>query len=59
MNRRVSDEKDDEVEWSSKESDDEFDPSDSDDDVKKKSFMAKKAPPKRKAPAGRGRGTVL
>merc|ERR1712083_850060 len=37
-------------------SDDEFDPNDSDDDVKKKGFMAKKAPPKRKAPAGRGRG---
>jgi len=41
---------------SSEESDDEFDPNDSDDDVKKKGFMAKKAPPKRKAPAGRGRG---
>jgi len=36
---------------SSEESDDEFDPNDSDDDVKK----AKKAPSKRKAPAGRGR----
>ena len=41
---------------SSEESDDEFDPNDSDDDVKKKGFMAKKAPPKRKAPVGRGRG---
>ena len=41
---------------SSEESYDEFDPNDSDDDVKKKGFMAKKAPPKRKAPAGRGRG---
>merc|ERR1712088_418504 len=41
---------------SSEESDDEFDPNDSDDDVKKKGFMAKKAPPKRKTPAGRGRG---
>merc|ERR1711963_873973 len=29
---------------------------DSDDEVHKKGFMAKKAPPKRKAPAGRGRG---
>ena len=37
------------------ESDDEFDPNDSDDDVKKKGFMAQKVPPKRKAPAGRGR----
>merc|ERR1719275_301253 len=33
------------------ESEQEFDPNDSDDDVKKKGFMAKKAPPKRKAPA--------
>merc|ERR1712012_1432030 len=40
---------------SEEESDDEFDPNDSD-DGKKKGFMAKKAPPKRKAPAGRGRG---
>ena len=44
---------------SEEESDDEFDPNDSDDDVKKKGFMAKKASPKRKAPAGRGRGGAL
>ena len=42
---------------SEEESDDEFD--DSEDDVKKKDFMAKKVPPKRKAPAGRGRGRAL
>ena len=52
MNKRV----DDEEEWSSKESDDEFDPSDP---VKKKGVMAKKAAPKRKAPTGRGRGGAL
>ena len=52
MNRRVSYEKDDEEEWCSIESDDEFDPTDSDDDIKKKSFMAKKAAPKRKVPTG-------
>ena len=59
MNRRVSYEKDDEEEWCSIESDDEFDPTDSDDDIKKKSFMAKKAAPKRKVPTGRGRGGAL
>ena len=43
---------------SKEESDDEFDPndSDSDDDVKKRGFLAKKVPPKSKTPAGRGRG---
>ena len=59
MNRRVSYEKDDEEEWCSIESDDEFDPTDSDDDIKKKSFMAKKAAPKRKVPTGRGQGGAL
>ena len=52
MNKRV----DDEEEWGSKESDDDFDPSDH---VKKKGVMAKKAAPKRKAPTGRGRGGAL
>ena len=52
MNKRV----DDQEEWSSKESDDEFDPSDH---VKKKGVMTKKAAPKRKAPTGRGRGGAL
>ena len=43
---------------SKEESDDEFDPndSDSDDDAKKRGFLAKKVPPKSKTPAGRGRG---
>ena len=43
---------------SEEESHDEFDPndSDSDDDVKKRGFLAKKVPPKSKTPAGRGRG---
>ena len=38
------------------ESDDEFDPNDSDDDAPKRGFLAKKVPPKSKTPAGRGRG---
>ena len=59
MNRRVSNEKDDGEEWSSQESDDEFDPGDPDDVVKKKCFLAKKAAPKRKVPTGRGRGGAL
>ena len=42
MNKRVADEE----EWSSKESDDEFDPSNH---VKRKGVMAKRAAPKRKA----------
>ena len=52
----TDEEEEEESSSSEEESDDEFDPNDSDDDVKKKGFMAKKAPPKRKAPAGRGRG---
>ena len=46
---------------SEEESDDEFDPndSDSDDDAKKRGFLAKKVPPKSKTPAGRGRGETL
>ena len=59
MNRRVSNEKDDGEEWSSQESDDEFDPGDPDDVVKKKCFLAKKAASKRKVPTGRGRGGAL
>ena len=41
------------------ESDDEFDPNDSDDDALKRGFLAKKVPPKSKTPAGRGRGETL
>ena len=41
------------------ESDDEFDPNDSDDDAPKRGFLAKKVPPKSKTPAGRGRGETL
>merc|ERR1712012_1123329 len=52
----TDEEEEEESSSSEEESDDEFDPNDSDDDVKMKGFMAKKAPPKRKAPAGRGRG---
>merc|ERR1719422_2802539 len=52
----TDEEEEEESSSSEEESDDEFDPNDSDDDIKKKGFMAKKAPPKRKAPAGRGRG---
>ena len=55
----VEEEEEEEPSSSEEESDDEFDPNESDDDVKKKGFMAKKAPPKRKAPAGRGRGGAL
>ena len=55
----TDEEEEEESSSSEEESDDEFDPNDSDDDVKKKGFMAKKAPPKRKAPAGRGRGGAL
>ena len=40
--------------FSEEESGGEFDPNDSDEDVKKKGFMAKKPPTKRKAPVGRG-----
>merc|ERR1712088_154947 len=54
--KEETDEEEEESSSSEEESDDEFDPNDSDDDTKKKGFMAKKAPPKRKAPAGRGRG---
>merc|ERR1719187_1158095 len=54
--KEETDEEEEESSSSEEESDDEFDPNDSDDDNKKKGFMAKKAPPKRKAPAGRGRG---
>ena len=56
---KTDEEEEEESSSSEEESDDEFDPNDSDDDVKKKGFMAKKAPPKRKAPAGRGRGGAL
>ena len=52
----TDEEEEEESSSSEEESDDEFDPNDSDDEVHKKGFMAKKAPPKRKAPAGRGRG---
>ena len=38
------------------ESDDEFDPNDSDDDAPKRGILVKKVPPKSKTPAGRGRG---
>ena len=41
------------------ESDDEFDPNESDDDAPKRGFLAKKVPPKSKTPAGRGRGETL
>ena len=41
---------------SNEESDDEFDPNDSDDYAKMSGFIAKKVPPKSKTPAGRGRG---
>ena len=43
------------------ESNDEFDPNycDSDDNAKKRGFLAKKVPPKSKTPAGRGRGETL
>ena len=43
------------------ESNDEFDPNycDSDDNAKKRGFLAKKVPPKIKTPAGRGRGETL
>ena len=44
---------------SEEESDDEFDPNDSDDDALKRGFLAKKVPPKSKTPAGRGRGETL
>ena len=44
----------DEEESSFSESGGEFDPNDSDDDVKEKGFVAKKPPTKRKAPVGRG-----
>ena len=54
--KEKTDEEEEESSSSEEESDDGFDPNDSDDDVKKKGFMAKKVPPKRKAPAGRGRG---
>merc|ERR1719412_2485882 len=54
--KEETDEEEEESSSSEEESDDEFDPNDSDDDIKKKGFMAKKAPPKRKVPAGRGRG---
>ena len=54
-----TDEEGEESSSSEEESNDGFDLNDSDDDVKKKGFMAKKAPPKRKAPAGRGRGGAL
>ena len=45
--------------YSKDESDDEFDPNDSDDDALKRGFLAKKVPPKSKTPAGRGRGETL
>ena len=41
------------------ESDDEFDPDDSDDDAPRRGFLAKKVPPESKTPAGRGRGETL
>ena len=44
---------------SNEESDDEFDPNDSDDYAKMSGFIAKKVPPKSKTPAGRGRGETL
>ena len=55
----TDEEEEEESSSSEEESDDEFDPNDSDDDVKKKGFTGKKVPPKRKAPAGRGRGRAL
>ena len=44
---------------SNEESDDEFDPNDSDDYAKMSGFIAKKVPPKSKTPTGRGRGETL
>ena len=44
---------------SKEESDDEFDPNDSDDYAKMSGFIAKKVPPKSKTPTGRGRGETL
>ena len=44
---------------SNEESDDEFDPNDSDDYAKMSGFIAKKVPPKSKTPAGRGRRETL
>ena len=44
---------------SNEESDDEFDPNDSDDYAKRSGFIAKKVPPKSKTPTGRGRGETL